>query len=173
MPEDCVIAVYQNYEKAYVGLQVLDLRGFTADSVSVITASDKDKVAERERLRRRYGADAPSREKNDTRAAYFTVVTAQTLLGVALGPLLLVGPIAALVCGTGIAAIQSISAAISPQVTEAMGRSYEQYLLDGCVIVVVYASGDELIEAVSGMQTTDTLSLETYRTNGPSEGALS
>ncbi|MGN6544709.1 MAG: hypothetical protein ACTHK7_06655 [Aureliella sp.] len=169
MPYDCVVAVYKNYDKAHVGLQVLDMRGFTADSVSVISGSDQEKIVQSEWLRRRQDAPASSSEQGDTRAAYFSLVAAQTILGMALGPLLVVGPLAALAFGGGVAAVRSIGSAINPQVPEGMGRTYEQFLRDGCVLVIVYASGDQLIEAASGLKTTDTLSLETYRVDAQSE----
>lgn len=169
MPEDCVVAVYQNYDKAYVGLQVLDMRGFTADSVSVISGNDQDQIAEREGLRRHQDAKGTATDQGDTRTAYFSLVAAQTILGMALGPLLVIGPLAALVFGGSVAAVRSIGSTINPQVPESMGRTYEQFLKDGCVLVVVYASGDQLIEATSGLKTTETLSLETYRVGARSE----
>jgi hypothetical protein len=172
MPDECVVAVYQNYDKAHVGLQVLDLRGFNADTVSVISGSDQEHIEERERLRRRERTDVLSSEHGDIRAAYFRLVAAQTILGVALGPILFVGPIAALLLSSGVAAVRSISATISPQVTESMSRTYEQFLQDGCVFVIVYATGDDLLEAASGLKTTDTLSLQTYRLPAQSEQVM-
>lgn len=162
MENACVVAVYATYDQARVGLEVLDMRGFFADSVSVVTGKDPEKVAERERLRRLSEVDAAHRAQREVRAAFFSLVAAQTLLGIPFGPLAVLGPLTTLFVSGGVAAARSFSGAISGQINEDTGRTYERYLRDGCVFVIVHASGDRLIDAQSGLKTTNTLSLETY-----------
>ena len=160
--DQCVVAEYANYEKARIGLEVLDLRGFTADTVSVISRSTDSNVPELERARREKNSRPSAAVSGGIGAAVASGAVAPIAVGTILAPLFLIGPLAAAVAGA--AAGGMVSTAKKWGISEEASRSYQRRIEEGSVLVIVHATGDRLIDAESGLKTTDTLSLETYAT---------
>src|SRR5689334_5168568 len=99
MEEQCVVAEYASYEKARIGLEVLDMRGFTADTVSVVSRSTDTNVAELERARREKSTRPSVAASGGLGAAVASGAVAPMAIGTLLGPFFLIGPIAAAVAG--------------------------------------------------------------------------
>lgn len=163
MENKCVVAEYMNYAKARVGLEVLDMRGFTADDVSVVSRSSDSEVPELERARREKNLRPSAGVSTGIGAAVGAGVAAPIALGTLLAPLFLVGPIAAAVAGAASGTL--LSGAKNWGIDEDTSRSYQQRIEEGSVLVIVHATGDRLLEAEGGLRTTDTLSLEGYGTD--------
>lgn len=167
MEDQCVVAEYANYEKARIGLEVLDMRGFTDDTVSVISKSSDTNVPELERARRRKNAETSVTAAGGIGAAVASGAAAPLAVGSMLAPFFVVGPLAAALAGAAAGGL--LSGAKNWGVSDEMSESYKKRLEDGSVLVIVHATGDRLEEAESGLRTTDTLSLATYSAKTPDE----
>jgi hypothetical protein len=167
MEDQCVVAEYANYKKARIGLEVLDMRGFADDTVSVISSSSNAEVAELERARREKNAEASVTASGGLGAAVASGAAAPLAAGTMLAPFFIVGPIAAALAGAAAGGL--LSGARKWGVSEDASETYQKRLEEGSVLVVVHATGDRLEEAASGLRTTDTLSLATYAANFPDD----
>lgn len=162
MEYQCVVAEYEDYDKARVGLEVLDLRGFTADQVSVISKNDVEEIRELERARREKLQATTKTSSGGLGAAMASGAALPFVLGAMIGPFFVIGPIAAAVAGA--AAGPMLSGAEDWGIPAAARKSFQERLEEGSVLVIVHATGDDLLEAESGLRTTDNLSLEKYGT---------
>lgn len=160
MEYECVVAEYEDYAKARIGLEVLDMRGFTSDQVSVISRNDLENISELERARREKLQETTKTRSSGLGAAMASGAALPFALGTMLGPFFVIGPVAAAVAGA--AAGPLLSGADDWGIPPAARKSYQQRLDEGSVLVIVHANGDDLLEAESGLRTTDTLSLEKY-----------
>lgn len=162
MEFQCVVAEYEDYAKARVGLEVLDMRGFTADQVSVISRNDLHDISELERARREKLQEATKTKSGGVGAAVATGAALPLSIGTMLGPFFLIGPVAAAVAGAISGPL--LSGAEDWGIPEAIRKSYQQRLEEGSVLVIVHATGDDLLEAEGGLKTTNTLSLDKFGT---------
>lgn len=160
MEYQCVVAEYEDYDKARVGLEVLDMRGFTSDQVSVITKEDAEKIGALERARREKLQETTKTSSGGLGAAMASGAALPFALGAMIGPFFVIGPVAAAVAG-GIAG-PLLSGAEDWGIPPAARKSYLDRLEEGSVLVIVHATGDDLMEAAAGLRTTDNLSLEQY-----------
>ena len=160
MEYQCVVAEYENYQKARIGLEVLDMRGFTADQVSVISRDDVGNISELERARREKLQQTTKTSSGGMGAAVASGAALPLSIGTMLGPFFIVGPIAAAVAGAISGPL--LSGAQDWGIPPAARTSYQERLEEGSVLVIVHATGDDLLEAEGGLKTTDTLSLEKF-----------
>ncbi len=150
---ECVVAEYANYEKAKVALQVLDMRGFDEDAVSVICRHEdwgqaiqtdggdnailqsycralSSRVVRRNRNRRKAASGG-------TGAAIAGAAAAPLAVGTMLTPLFFVGPIVAAVAGAATGTM--VGATQQWGIDEQAARSYHERVNAGSVIVIVHA----------------------------------
>jgi uncharacterized membrane protein len=168
MKEQWLVAEYATYQKAHIGLEVLDLRGFTADTVSLVSRNDAS-IAELEKARREKAAAPSKTASGGVGAAIAGAAAAPIAIGTMLGPLFLAGPLAAVVAGAAAGGL--LSGTKKWGIDEDVARTYQQRIAQGSVLVIVHASGDTLKEAEAGLRTTDTLTLETLTVDQPSTDA--
>jgi len=164
MKDQWLVAEYANYQKAHIGLEVLDLRGFTADTVSVVSRNDPS-IAELEKARREKAATPSKTASGGVGAALAGAAIAPLAVGTMVGPLFLAGPLAAAVAGAAAGGL--LSGTKKWGIGEDVAQSYQQRIAEGSVLVIVHASGDALKEAEAGLKTTDTLSLESLTVDKP------
>ncbi len=91
-PYEVVVAEYANFQKAEVGLKVLDLRGFGQDRVSVITKNDPELI-ELARTRRERVEQPDSAASSGAGAALAAGAAAPLAIGTMLAPFFLIGPL--------------------------------------------------------------------------------
>lgn len=158
-PYQVVVAEYANYPKADIGLQVLDLRGFGSDRVSVITRNDPELI-ELSRARRERLENVDPASSSGAGAALAAGAAVPLAVGTTLAPFFLIGPIVAAAAGAAAGTLFGDDKKWS--VDQERAQSYHDRVAKGSILVVVHATGDDLIEAYSGLKTTDTLSLERF-----------
>ncbi len=174
---ECVVAEYANYEKAKVALQVLDMRGFDEDAVSVIcrhedwgqaiqtdggdNAHSAKLLQSIEQSRREKESQPSKAASGGTGAAIAGAAAAPLAVGTMLTPLFFVGPIVAAVAGAATGTM--VGATQQWGIDEQAARSYHERVNAGSVIVIVHATDDDLLEAHAGLKTTDTLTLVKFK----------
>ncbi|MCC6511848.1 MAG: hypothetical protein IT423_22295 [Pirellulaceae bacterium] len=154
-----VVAEYFDYEKADIGLRVLEMRGFGSDRVSVITQNDP-KLVELEKARRAQTERPGVVESGAVGAALAAGAAAPLAVGTLLTPFFIIGPVVAAAAG---AAVGTLSSADSHwDIDDDSTANDQQRVAEGSILVLVHATGDDLLEAYGGLKTTDTLSLKTF-----------
>lgn len=156
----CLIAEYDSFPAAVVGLKVLETDGFTSDTVSVVTRGDDPALHELDEMVDRT-SDSPPLGKS---TGVGGLVGGS--LGVALGAMSMVGPL--MVAGplVGLAAGAGTGAALSQTerwgVEEDVIKGYEAKIADGAVLVLIADESMRLDDARRLLKTTDVRGLERF-----------
>jgi hypothetical protein len=156
MSEQCVVAVYDSFAKAKMGVQKLEATGYPTNQISLVTRSLTDQVPEREELQ--YG--------DETEKSAATGAGLGGLVGLLLGtPLLTIPGIGAMLIAGPIA--MGLAGALVGGFLGAMGgwgvhtdhvRGYEQQVAEGKLLVIAHgdplqvAKAEELLTATEASE---------------------
>ncbi|MFO1063839.1 MAG: hypothetical protein U0892_08260 [Pirellulales bacterium] len=160
MKATCVVAEFNSMSRAQTALEVLALRHFMNDRVSVITRQDAaDLEALEESLRTKRDA-AGVGQSAGAGALMAGGMAAPLAIGSLIANFFVAGPLAAVVVGA------VAGGAMAPksrwEIPDATLRSYSERLEDGSILILVQAEGDDLLEAEAGLRTVGPISLECF-----------
>lgn len=152
MSHECVVAVYDSFEKAKEGVQALEKSDFPSDQVSFVTRSLNDELPDEDALE--YGDETERKAaKGASLGGLIGLLLGSPLLTVAgIGSLLIAGPVA-----------MGLAGAIVGGFLGAMGgwgvhtdhiRRYEKQVSDGSLLVIAHGDPLQAAEAMSALQET-------------------
>jgi uncharacterized membrane protein len=164
MQDKCVVAEYETPDKARTALEVLARRGFTQETVSVVTRQDRAPLDTLEQgLHEKQSADAAGMGAG-VGALLAGGVVAPLAIGSMVANFFVVGPLAAMALGAAAGGV--LGGARRWGMPEEATETYQQRLDDGSILIIVSAEGDELKEAESGLLTVGPLSMERFAFDG-------
>ncbi len=152
MDQQCVIAQFENVDKARLGLQVLAKAGFGEKQVSFVSRSDAPELAEIGKLREGAAESADSSTGSGIGGLLGGALAAPVAASTLIGPFMLVGPLVGV--GLGAALGGMLAGTQSWGVDRHSTESYEASVERGAVLVVVTGSDHELREASASLKTT-------------------
>lgn len=156
----CVIAEYHNLEDARNGLVLMANSGFGEDRLSFISRSDSPELRRLGALEE--GGETPSETSTGAgigallAGAISVPVAASTLIG----PFILFGPLVAAGIGTAVGGL--LGGAQDWGLNEEAGKTYEQRVRDGAILILVVGDDFELREAEATLKTTGPTSLTRF-----------
>jgi hypothetical protein len=143
--QDCVVAVYDSFDKARTGIWELEKAEFPPDQVSLVTHDVRHELPRGEALQ--HGDNA---ERNAARGAGFggllgLLIGAPLLAIPGVGPVLLAGPLAAGMTGAIVGGFLGSMSGWGVHADHI--REYEQLVHQGSVLVVANGDPVQLAEA--------------------------
>lgn len=160
MHQQCLIAEFENTQKARLGLLVLSKAGFGQEQVSFVSRSDDPELDNLGKLKEggadNLGSVSAAGMGGLLGGALAAPIAASTLIG----PFILVGPLVGI--GLGAALGSALGGAQHWGVDEDAGRNYEQKVEDGAVLVIVNGDQISLREAEASLKTTGPVSLKRF-----------
>jgi uncharacterized membrane protein len=156
----CLVAEYSTLEKAQLGLEVLSNLDFASDAVSIVSLNHAGTLEQ---------VDVPDREEQDSHELSKSIelgafaagtALAPVFLGSVIGPLMVGGPLLALIAGASMGGLldETLRWGIQPHTA----KHYEQKIKDGSVLIIVTSTPPRLGEAQASLKTTDPESLERF-----------
>lgn len=160
----CLVAEYENYADARIGLEVLEKCGFTMDQVSVVSRASDPASKHLQALQ----TDEPpssSGSAADGRNASLGMliggtVAAPIAAGTMIGPFIIAGPLVGMAIGAAVGSLLNME---SWGVTRDVSVDYEQRVQAGSVLVIVHDVEEfQLTDAELSLKTTGPKSLEQH-----------
>ncbi len=158
----CLVAEYTTAEKAQLGLQVLTNIDFASDAISIVSLNHEGGLghlvlpepdADHE--------DAHEISKSmEVGALLGSAALAPTFLGTVVGPLMVAGPLVALVAGASIAGV--LGGTSHWGVHGVAAEHYAQRIKEGAILIIVTSTPPRLDEAQASLKTTGPDSLERF-----------
>lgn len=162
MYEQCIIAQFDNTEKARLALEVLAKAGYGEQQVSFVSRSEDPQlgnVSEMERDAADEGGGSAGAGMGGLLGGALTAPIAASTL---LGPFILAGPLVGV--GVGAALGGMLGGAQQWGVTPEAGETYEQSVRDGAVLIIVTGDKAELREAEASLKTVGPESIRHFGT---------
>lgn len=156
----CLVAEYRSLEKANVGLQVLTNLDFASDAVSIVSLNHQGTL---EHVDTHDQDDQDPHELSrsmEVGALLAGTALAPTFLGTIIGPLIVAGPLLAVIAGASMGGVLDGAArwGIHPHAA----KDYEQKIADGAILIVVTSTPPRLDEAQASLKTTGPETLERF-----------
>lgn len=156
----CLVAEYKTLAKAQLGLQVLTNLDFASDAISIVSLNHEQTLGQ---------VDVPDGDEHEPHelsksmelgALAAGTALAPAFLGSVIGPLMVAGPLLALVAGAAMGGLldETLRWGIQPHTA----KDYEQKIKDGSILIIVTSTPPRLDEAQASLKTTDPASLERY-----------
>lgn len=162
MYDQCIIAEFENTQKARLGLEVLAKAGYGEDQVSFVSRSDDPQLGNVAKLEK----DAADEGEGSTGAGIGGLLggalTAPIAASTLLGPFILVGPLVGV--GVGAALGGMLGGAQQWGVTPEAGETYEKSVRDGAVLIIVTGDKVALREAEASLKTVGPESIRHFAT---------
>lgn len=158
----CLVAEYPTAEKAQLGLQVLTNIDFASDAISIVSLKHAGTLGH-------LVLPAPDPDHEDAHelsksmevgALLGGAALAPAFLGTVVGPLMVAGPLVALVAGASIAGVLDETARWG--VHHGAAEHYEQRIKEGAILIIVTSTPPRLDEAQASLKTTGPDSLERF-----------
>ncbi|MEO8270598.1 MAG: DUF1269 domain-containing protein [Aureliella sp.] len=150
----CLVAEYSTAEKAQLGLEVLANLDFATDAISIVSLNHEGTLGHLV-LPEPDPDDEDAHELSksmEVGALLGGAVLAPAFLGTIIGPLIVAGPLVALVAGASIGGVLDGTSRWGIQRNAA--EHYEQRIKDGAVLIIVTSTPPRLDEAESSLKTT-------------------
>jgi outer membrane lipoprotein SlyB len=156
----CLVAEYPTIAKALSGLEILTNLDFASDAISVVSLNHTGTL---EHVALKEGDAEGTRElSNSMKIGAFLGGTAlaPVYLGSMIGPLMIAGPIVALIAGATAGGL--LDGTLRWGINKHAAKDYEQKIKDGSVLIIVTSTPPRLDEAAASLKTTGPESLERF-----------
>jgi hypothetical protein len=166
MYSECIIALFDETEKARLGLEILTKAGYGADHISIVTLHDDPAISD---ASTNSGSGAGELEKSteDSKGvaagagvggvlggAFALPLAASTLLG----PFILAGPLVGIGVGAFLGGMLGSSAE-----QEDTNKAYRENVEQGGVLIIVTGSHAELLDASASVKTAGPVRVDRLR----------
>lgn len=158
MYSECIIAQFDDVEKARLGLEVLAKAGYGAENVSVVTLHDDPAIHDSSQLEKSHddsqGIISGAGVGGVLGGALAIPLAASTLLG----PFILAGPLVGIGAGAFLGGLLGSSAS-----QENVNKAYRESVEQGGVLVIVTGDNSELLDASASIKTSGPARVDRFR----------
>jgi hypothetical protein len=151
MHEKCIVAEFQDSEKARLGLQILAKAGFDPTQVSFIARRDDPALAELGKLEKDAAEGLRTTSGAGLGALLGGAVSAPVAVSTLLGPIILVGPLVGMGLGAAIGGL--LAGTHKWDENPDAGQHYQRAIEQGGILVIVSGTKGELLEAEASLKT--------------------
>jgi len=158
----CLVAEYPTAEKAQLGLQVLTNLDFASDAISIVSLNHEGTLGHVSLPEPDPdGEDAHKLSKSiEVGALLGSAALAPAFLGTVIGPLMVAGPLVALIAGASIGGVLDETSRWG--IHRDAAKHYEQRIKDGAILIIVTSTAPRLDEAQASLKTTGPDGLERF-----------
>jgi len=156
----CLLAEYESFSNAKVGLQVLETADFTSDTVSIVTRADDPALGGLDETADRTTDSPPSGTSTGVGSAVGGSLGAALGAMTMIGPLMVAGPLVGLAAGAGAGA--ALSQTERWGVDHDLIEDYEAKIAEGAVLILITGDSIRLDDAERLLKTTDVRSLNRF-----------
>ena len=160
MHQQCLVAEFENTQKARVGLQVLGKAGFDQNQVSYISRSDDPELESLTKLKGDGAVNARGVSKAGMVALLGGALAAPVAAGKLIGPFILVGPLVGVVMGATVGSL--LGGAQHLGVDDQASEAYERSVEAGAVLVIVNDDQPQLRDAEASLKTAGPVSIKRF-----------
>ncbi len=182
----CLVAEYDSHKAAKIGIEVLRKVDFHADAVSVAWKGHTRALGKLDRGGN-FGDEVGVERSMEIGAGIGALIGTPLAIGSVMGPIMIAGPLSALVGGAALGAVVSEAGNLSKSNPESADRvnsrglyamanhyginshsaaHFEKRISDGAILVIVTSTPPRLDEAQASLKTTGPVSLQRFEYGG-------
>lgn len=165
---ECIVAEFENFKAARLGLEILDKAGFDAEEVSFVSRSDDPTLVAISSVEASAKEEVTLTSGSGAGGLMGALMAAPVAAGTLLAPLMVAGPL--LAAGLGAAAGGLLGGKNRWGKPREAGDSYEKSVERGATLIFVTGREIDLNEAEASLKTAGPASIERFHLRAPVDG---